>query len=85
LRLFHVKNVVTPTLIQHGEQDARVPASQGYELYNGLKRQGKPVKMIVYPRQPHGVSEPRLMIDAGRRNLEWFSRYLLGRAATWVP
>lgn len=83
--MFHVKNVVTPTLIQHGEEDARVPASQGYELYNGLKRQGKTVKMIVYPRQPHGVSEPRLMIDAARRTLDWVARYLLGRAATWVP
>ena len=36
----HVGNVKTPTLIQHGEADVRVPISQGYEFYNALKRQG---------------------------------------------
>ena len=36
------KGVTTPTLIQHGENDVRVPISQGYELYNALKRQGVP-------------------------------------------
>ena len=30
--------------------DLRVPVSQGFELYNALKRQGVPVKMVVYPR-----------------------------------
>jgi dipeptidyl aminopeptidase/acylaminoacyl peptidase len=82
--MFHVKNVVTPTLIQHGELDARVPPTQGYELYNALKRQGKVVRMVVYPRQAHGLNEPRLVIDAARRNVDWFGKYLLGRSATWV-
>ena len=60
----HVHNVSTPALIQHGEEDARVPVSQGYEFYNALTRRGVPVKMVVYPRQPHGIREPRLLIDA---------------------
>ena len=70
--MFNVKGVTTPTLIQHGENDARVPVTQGYELYHALKRQGVEVKMVVYPRQPHGIQEPRLQLDAMRRNLEWF-------------
>jgi len=80
--MFHVKGVTTPTLIQHGESDRRVPISQGYELYNALKRQGVTTKMVVYPRQPHGIQEPKLMLDAMTRNLEWFDRYVLGRAAS---
>jgi dipeptidyl aminopeptidase/acylaminoacyl peptidase len=52
--MFHVKGARTPTLIQHGEKDDRVPISQGYELYNALKRQGCTTKMVVYPRTPHG-------------------------------
>ena len=35
--MFNIKGVTTPTLIQHGEADIRVPISQGYELYNALK------------------------------------------------
>jgi len=79
--MFQVKGVTTPTLIQHGEADLRVPVSQGYELYNALKRQGVPTKMVVYPRQPHGIQEPRLQLDSMQRNLEWFDRWVMGKTA----
>jgi dipeptidyl aminopeptidase/acylaminoacyl peptidase len=79
--MFHVKGVKTPTLIQHGEADLRVPISQGYELYNALKRQGVPTKMVVYPRQPHGFQEPRMQLDSMQRNLEWFDRWVMGKTA----
>jgi dipeptidyl aminopeptidase/acylaminoacyl peptidase/Zn-dependent M28 family amino/carboxypeptidase len=77
--MFNVRGVTTPTLIQHGEADLRVPISQGYELYNALKRQGTTVKMVTYPRQPHGIQEPKLLLDAMKRNLDWFDRFVLGR------
>jgi len=76
--MFNVKGVVTPTLIQHGEADDRVPISQGYELYNALKRQNVPVRMIVLPRQPHGPNEPRMVLKLMQTNLEWFEKYLGG-------
>jgi dipeptidyl aminopeptidase/acylaminoacyl peptidase len=78
--MFNVRGVTTPTLIQHGEADDRVPISQGYEFYNALKRQGVPTKFTVYPRQPHGFTEPKMTLDAARANLEWFDRFVLGRA-----
>ena len=74
--MFHVKRVKTPTLIQHGEKDERVPLSQGLELYNALKRQNCTTKMVIYPRTPHGIEEPRLLVDCMERNLEWFDKYL---------
>ena len=74
--MFQVKGVTTPTLILHGEVDLRVPVSQGYEFYNALKRQKVPVKMVTYPRQPHGINEPKFVLDIGERLLEWFNRYL---------
>jgi dipeptidyl aminopeptidase/acylaminoacyl peptidase len=77
--MFQVQNVKTPTLIQHGEADLRVPVSQGYELYNALRRRGVPTRMVVYPRQPHGLQEPKFIEDAMRRNLEWFDRWVMGR------
>ena len=77
--MFNIKGVTTPTLIQHGEADVRVPISQGYELYNALKRQSVPAKMVVYPRQPHGIQEPKLMLDAMSRNVEWFDRWVMGK------
>jgi dipeptidyl aminopeptidase/acylaminoacyl peptidase len=84
--MFQVKGVTTPTLILHGENDVRVPISQGYELYNALKRQGVTTRMTVYPRQPHGFTEPKMTLDAAKANLEWFDRFVMGRApATSSP
>jgi dipeptidyl aminopeptidase/acylaminoacyl peptidase len=80
--MFNIKGVTTPTLIQHGDNDDRVPISQGYEFYNALKRQGVTTRMTVYPRQPHSFTEPKMTLDAARANVEWFDRFVLGRAAT---
>lgn len=76
--VFNVGAVSTPTLIQHGENDLRVPLSQGVELYTALERRGVPTTMVIYPRQGHSVSEPELRLDVMRRNLEWFERWVLG-------
>jgi dipeptidyl aminopeptidase/acylaminoacyl peptidase len=74
----HIGKEKTPALIQHGESDVRVPVSQGYELYNALRRRGVPAKMVVYPRQPHGPREPRLVRDLAERNLAWMDQWVRG-------
>jgi len=73
-----VQNAKTPTLIQHGQEDRRVPLSQGEEFYRALTMRGVPVEMVVYPRQPHGIQEPRLIKDSLERNLAWFNKWVLG-------
>lgn len=82
--MFQVKGVSTPTQIIHGEQDKRVPLSQGLEFYNALKRQGCVTEMIVYPRQPHGIREPKFIVDIGTRILGWFNKHL-GRSTMAEP
>lgn len=74
--MFNIKGASTPSMIQHGEADDRVHIEQGMQLYNALKRQGTPVRMVRYPRQPHGVTEPRLQLDVMRRNVEWFQQWV---------
>lgn len=74
--MFNIKGATTPTLIQHGDADVRVPISQGYELYNALKQQGVPTRMIVLPRQPHGPNEPKMQVISMQSNLDWFDKYL---------
>ncbi len=74
--IFNVEKISTPTLILHPEEDIRVPISQGYELYVALKRLGVDTKMVTYPRQPHGIREPKFTIDAAQRQLEWLEKYL---------
>ena len=80
--LTHVKAARTPSLIQSGEADDRVPISQSYEFYNALKRLGVTAKFTVYPRQPHGFVEPKMTLDAARANLQWFDRFVLSRTTS---
>jgi dipeptidyl aminopeptidase/acylaminoacyl peptidase len=72
----YAKNVKTPTLIVHGEQDACVPVIQAHTFYRALEEQGIPVELVVYPRAGHGLSEREHMHDYGQRMLDWFDRYL---------
>lgn len=74
--MFNVKGVSTPTMIQHGEADIRVPISQGYEFYNALKVKGVATRMLVLPRQPHGPNEPKMQLAAMKANLDWFDKYI---------
>ena len=80
--MFNVKGVTTPTMIQHGEADIRVPISQGYEFYNALKVKGVPTRMLVLPRQPHGPTEPKMQLAAMKSNLEWFEKYIGSKRET---
>ena len=80
--IFNVKSVTTPTMIQHGEADVRVPISQGYEFYNALKVKGVPTRMIVLPRQPHGPNEPKMQVAVMKANLDWFDKYLGSKPET---
>jgi dipeptidyl aminopeptidase/acylaminoacyl peptidase len=76
-----IKRARTPTLIQHGQSDQRVPIGQAQELYLGLKRNGVPVELVFYPREGHGLGEPRHQLDKMRREYAWFARYVLGESA----
>ena len=80
--MFNVKGVSTPTMVQHGEADVRVPISQGYEFYNALKAQAVPSRMLVLPRQPHGPNEPKMQLAAMQANLDWFEKYIGSKAET---
>ena len=76
----YIKQAKTPTMIMHGAQDQRVPVGQAQELYMGLKKNGVPVELVFYPRQGHGIGEPRLQLDKIKREYAFFAKYVLGEA-----
>lgn len=53
-----LSRVTTPTLVAHGENDARVPVANGMIMYRALSDIGCEVKLLRYPREPHGFQEP---------------------------
>lgn len=77
----YVTNVTTPLLITHGEEDRRVPIAQAEQFWRGMDRQDLPVVFLRYPREGHGIGEPRHRIDLYRRQMAWFDHYLKGEGA----
>lgn len=74
--LRYVKQAQTPTLFIHGEQDNDVHITQAEEMYTALKRRGVETVLVRYPREGHGLREPKHRVDALERTLAWFDRYL---------
>ncbi|QVM84119.1 alpha/beta hydrolase family protein [Novosphingobium decolorationis] len=68
--------VSVPVLVLHGEEDARVPLSQGLAFYRGLRLLGKPASMVTYPGEPHRIGGPDHQRDIQERVLAWFDAHL---------
>jgi dipeptidyl aminopeptidase/acylaminoacyl peptidase len=78
----YVAAVRTPTLILHGQEDARVHPAQGMEYFRALKILGVPVRFVRYPREKHGIEERAHQIDLMHRIIDWFDRYLSASAGS---
>jgi dipeptidyl aminopeptidase/acylaminoacyl peptidase len=74
----YVAAVRTPTLILHGDEDARVHPAQGMEFFRALKIRGVPVRFVRYPREKHGFEERAHQIDLMQRIIDWFEQHLRG-------
>ncbi|HYX29459.1 MAG TPA: S9 family peptidase [Pyrinomonadaceae bacterium] len=74
----YIKTAKTPTLIQHGSDDRRVPIANGYELRQGLENRGVPVTMIVYKGFGHPITKPKAQRAVMQHNLSWFGHYIWG-------
>ena len=72
----HILDAKTPTLIIIGENDARIPYPQGQQLYTALVNLGVPAEFAHYPREGHGLREPRHRADQTTRMLRWFDRWM---------
>ncbi len=77
----YIKQVRIPVLIQHGGSDPRVPLSGAYELYQGLKDQHVPARLVVFKGFGHVLTSPKAIRAAMEQNFEWFNRYVWGEAA----
>jgi dipeptidyl aminopeptidase/acylaminoacyl peptidase len=74
--LRYVRQVQTPTLFIHGENDNDVHITQAEEMYMALKRRGVETVLVRYPREGHGLREPKHRVDALERTINWFDRYV---------
>ena len=81
----NINKASTPTLIQHGELDKRVPIPNAYELYRGLQDRNVPSRLIVYKGFGHGINKPKERLAAIWHNWQWFNKYVFGESEEQLP
>lgn len=65
----------TPLLVIHGEQDFRVPVTQGMEAFTAAQVQGVPSRFLYFPNEGHWVQSPQNSVLWGRVFFDWLDRY----------
>jgi dipeptidyl aminopeptidase/acylaminoacyl peptidase len=86
--LKYAKNVKTPTLILHSDNDFRVPIEQGEQWFRALKHYGVTTEIVMFPRENHNLTrtgEPRHLVESLNWQLYWFDRFINGNSATVPP
>ncbi len=76
-----VKNFKTPLLVIHGEQDFRVPVTEGLQLFTALQRQGVESKLLYFPDEGHWILKPQNSELWYNTVLSWFDAHLKGQAS----
>lgn len=71
-----IKNAHTPTFVYAGELDIEVPPTQSVEYWHALRAMNVPVSLVIYPGEGHGIRQPEHALDARRRTVAWFDRWL---------
>jgi dipeptidyl aminopeptidase/acylaminoacyl peptidase len=74
----YIAKAKTPTLIQHGGSDRRVPVANSFELRQALEDHGVPVKMVVYDGFGHPINKPKQQRAVMEENEYWFDHYIWG-------
>jgi dipeptidyl aminopeptidase/acylaminoacyl peptidase len=77
--LTYAKDITTPLLILHAEDDLRCGIEQAEQLFTALKQQRKEVLFVRFPDENHEMSrsgKPRHRLERFRYILDWFAKYL---------
>ncbi len=75
----YIKNISTPLLILHSEEDLRCPINQAEELYVGLKLLARDVEMVRFPGENHELSRsgsPKHRVERAKLFISWFREHL---------
>jgi dipeptidyl aminopeptidase/acylaminoacyl peptidase len=72
----HPERISAPTLFQCASDDDNVPCVGAEQMYQALKVQGVPTKLIVYPGENHELEVPSYLVHRMQNNIGWFDRWL---------
>ncbi len=74
----YIAKAKTPTLIQQGSVDRRVPVADSFELRQALEDHNVPVKMVLYDGFGHPINKPKQQRAVMEETENWFAHYIWG-------
>ncbi|HUE76564.1 MAG TPA: S9 family peptidase, partial [Longimicrobiales bacterium] len=74
----HADRVRTPTILFHGDEDSTDTMGQSMNFHVALRHHGVPTRFIRFPREGHGIQEPRHHRTRVVEELRWFELYVRG-------
>ncbi|NND01618.1 MAG: S9 family peptidase [Acidimicrobiia bacterium] len=74
--LANTRDIVTPTLVIHGELDYRVVVTQGLVLYGILQHKGVPTRLVYFPDEGHWIESPANAMTWWEEFLGWLDRWV---------
>jgi dipeptidyl aminopeptidase/acylaminoacyl peptidase len=77
--LTYAKDITTPLLIIHSEDDLRCPIGEAEQLFMALKTLRRDVVFVRFPDENHELSrsgKPRHRLERFRIILDWFAKYV---------
>jgi dipeptidyl aminopeptidase/acylaminoacyl peptidase len=86
--LKYARNVKTPTLVLHSDNDFRVPIEQGEQWFRALQHYGVTSELVLFPRENHNLTrtgEPKHLVESLNWQLYWFDKYLHGNSSAKPP
>ncbi len=81
----HLDQVTTPTILFHGERDRTDTMAQSMNFFAGLTHLGVESRFLLFPREGHGISEPRHHRTRLVEELRWLERFVRGNADWEAP
>ncbi len=83
--VFYVDKIRTPLLMLHNDEDGAVPWYQGIEMFVAMRRLEKPVFLLNYHGEAHGLTRKPNQKDWAIRMQQFFDHYLLDAPApVWM-
>ncbi len=82
--VYNADAIETPLLLLHGLADDNVPPGESRQLFTALCIQDRPVEMVLFPGENHGIAGSfSVFVQQRAMMLDWFDRWLKEEPEAW--
>jgi dipeptidyl aminopeptidase/acylaminoacyl peptidase len=83
--LTYANNVVTPTLLHHGDDDQTDSPFQSMDFFVALRKFGTISRFIRYPNEDHDFEQPEHLLLRDTQDIAWMQRFVRGIRTSTIP